>query len=339
MSEFDDAEIVSDVTLAASQECVAHALLEVSCNPHRLDIIVKESGLEKTKAGVLLKEFGLFFDQLTEWDRKARCIIVTSEDQELEICQARALRLVLQRRRCEVESARKRLKEDALREGQAIDFIAKKIKSLIIPIEDYLEKQEKFAENLAAERARIESERIEKERIEAEQRRLAEESAERERIRIENEQLKKEAIAREKLRQEELAAVQKKMAEERANAEAERKAIEDKARKEKIESEIKLAEEKAKADTIRKAAEVRAAAERSEAEKKLATERAKAKAEKEAADKKAEAERKNIEAKAAAERKKIEDEARAEIAKAKSEVEQMFTCPKCGYKFSKESKF
>jgi hypothetical protein len=62
-----------------------------------------------------------------------------------------------------LKKTRKDLKEQSLREGKAIDGMANIIKALIIPIEEHLEKQEKFAEIKAAERmAKRHAERIEK---------------------------------------------------------------------------------------------------------------------------------------------------------------------------------
>jgi hypothetical protein len=82
---------------------------------------------------------------------------------ERQITNARTTRLKLKNIRVEVEKTRKDLKEQSLREGKAIDGMANIIKALIIPIEEHLEKQEKFAEIKAAERmAKRHAERIEK---------------------------------------------------------------------------------------------------------------------------------------------------------------------------------
>ena len=73
---------------------------------------------------------------------------------------------------------------------------------MIVPIEEYLEKQEKFVE--LRDKAKAEVERIALEK-KIEEERIAKEKAEaeeRERIRVENEQLKKEAEAKEKELQE-----------------------------------------------------------------------------------------------------------------------------------------
>ncbi len=225
---------------------------------NQLQVIVKESNLDQTKAAFILEKFQDYFKIADEWAQKARTIVVTDASQKSDMQIARVGRLFLRDKRIAVENARKEIKEQALREGKAIDGIANVLKALIVPIEEYLDKQEHFVELKAAEEEaerrreverRMEEERIAKEKAEAE---------ERERIRQENERLRAEAIAREK-----------KMEIEREKAEAERRAIEDKARKEreaaeqaaKVERERQekiLAEQKAKADAEKKAAEEKA---------------------------------------------------------------------------------
>ena len=197
---------------------------------NQLEIIVKESGLEQTKAQVILTKFQDYFDLASKWEQKAKTILVTDEKQTSDMKMARIGRLELREKRLAIENTRKELKEQSLREGKAIDGIANVLKALIVPIEDYLEKQEKFVEIRLTERTeqlrleaekKIEEERIAKEKFEAE---------EREKMRLENEKLRKEA-------------------QEKAFAEAE------KIRK---ENAIKLEEERAKTEAIRKEAELQA---------------------------------------------------------------------------------
>ncbi|HYE75601.1 MAG TPA: hypothetical protein VEF04_19820, partial [Blastocatellia bacterium] len=170
---------------------------------NQLEIIVKESHLEQTKAQRILETFKNYFEIAAEWEKKAKSIVVTSVDQTAEMQMARAGRLFLREKRIAIEKVRKELKEQALREGKAIDGIANVLKGLIEPIEDYLDQQERFAQieqekKEAAIRAqierRMEEERMAKEKAEAE---------ERERIRLENERLKREAAEREKAAAEE----------------------------------------------------------------------------------------------------------------------------------------
>jgi hypothetical protein len=282
---------------------------------NQLAVIVKESNLEPTKAKFILDKFTEYFDMADEWIIKARAIVVTKPDQKAEMQMARTGRLFLREKRIAVEAARKELKEQALREGKAIDGIANVLKALIVPIEEYLERQEKFVE--IQEEAKRESMRLEIEkRIEDE--RIAKEKADAEALvkaNIENERLKAEAIEREKEAKAEREKQEAVLAKERAKAEADRK-----------EQEKKLAAERAKAEVERKAIEDMARAERDKREYALALERAKVEKEKEAAENKAKAEKEKERAKTEAERQ--EKERLAEILKAQIE------CPKCHHKFS-----
>ena len=223
---------------------------------NQLQVIVQESGLEPSKAKYILEKFQDYFEVASEWEKKAKALVVTNESQVTEMEMARTGRLFLREKRIAVENARKNLKEQSLREGKAIDGIANVLKALIVPIEEYLEKQEKFVE--IREEAKREAKRIEIEARMAEEERIAAEkaAAEQERLRVENEKLKAEAQKKENALMEErkkqeaiLAAERKKQTDilnvERAKAEKE---IREVARKAKIESDKqakKLAEERA----------------------------------------------------------------------------------------------
>ena len=275
---------------------------------NQLQVIVKESGLEPSKGKFILETFTGYFDMAAEWEAKARAIVVTKETQTAEMAMAREGRLFLKEQRIFVENTRKKLKEQSLRESKAIDGIANVLKALIVPIEEYFERQERFVEiqkekkeeamRLEIEK-RMEEERIAKEKADAEAL---------EKARIENEKLRAEAAKREKKLQAERKAHETKMAEERAKAAAERQA-----------QEKKLAAERAKAEAEKQAVEAEARAEREKREKTLANERARDKRLKELADEKASA-------KLEAERK--EKERLAEILK------NTITCPECGHKFT-----
>ncbi len=246
---------------------------------NQLQIIVKESGLEQTKASYILEHFQGYFEIADEWAKKAAVIKVTDASQKAEMEMARAGRKFLQQKRIDVEKARKALKEQALREGKAIDGIANVLKALIVPIEEYLDKQEHFveikeAEEKAKKQAEIER-RMEEERIAKEKAEHEASLAEQKRIREENERLRNEAIER-----------QKQMEAEREKAEAEKRLIEEKARKEREEAELKakrerekqarlLAEQKTKAEAEKKALEAQAKKERELAERALVEEKAK----------------------------------------------------------------
>jgi hypothetical protein len=220
---------------------------------NKLDMIVRDSGLDiqSPKAKALLDQFADYFDIAADWEKKAKILVVTDAGQTAEMKMAREGRLFLREKRIAIERTRKELKEQALCEGKAIDGMANILKALIVPIEEYLEKQEKFVEIKAAEYAaqlkadaetKADADRIAKEKAEA---------GEREQIRLENERLKKEAAEREKeiAAAEQKAVAEKKKADavlaaEKAKAETERKRIDAEREKERQ----KAADEKAKAE-------------------------------------------------------------------------------------------
>lgn len=264
---------------------------------NQLQVIVRDSGLEKTKADIILTKFQDYFTMASEWEAKARTIVVTDEKQTDSMKLARTGRLLLRERRIEIENTRKQLKEQSLREGKAIDGIANVLKALIVPVEEYLEKQEKFIEfrdAAIAEQKRLE---VERKLADEEQKRLQAEQAERERIKAENARLQAELLAQRR--------------------EAEKKEAADRA---------KLAEERAKL-----------AAERAEADRKLAVERAKSEAALRAEREKAEASRREAEHKAEIERKAAQERDRAATAERERLAEILrntVTCPHCQKQFN-----
>lgn len=130
---------------------------------NNLELVIKDSGLQQhDKIQMLLSQFGQDFQEAKEKANEAKNIVVTSIDQKQEMANAKKKRLELRDIRIRVEDTRKELKEDSLREGRAIDGVANLIKALIIPVEEHLEKQEKFAEVLEEKRlSDLVAERIE----------------------------------------------------------------------------------------------------------------------------------------------------------------------------------
>lgn len=108
--------------------------------------VINQSGLEKTKSDILLENFENFYEIASEWQAKANQIIVNDVSNVAEMKLAREGRLFLKDKRVSIEKTRKQLKESSLREGQAIDSIAKMLTNLIVPIEENLELKEKFKE-------------------------------------------------------------------------------------------------------------------------------------------------------------------------------------------------
>ena len=265
-----------------------------------LAVLANEYGLSTTKARLLVDNFADVFKLADEWERKARDIAVKDEGDTHMMAAARELRLEIKNRRVEVEKKRKELKEDALREGKAIDGIANVIKGVIVPIEKYLDEQEHYVDikrQAEEEERRRKAEELlrQQEAEEAERQRIAAEEQ-----RKENERLKAEAEERERKAAEERAAHEAAMEKERQEREAERVAA-------AAEAEAKA---KAAAAKARREAECKAEAERKERENQIAKERAEA------------------EAKAKAEREEAGRLHQEELRKA-----AMVTCPKCGETF------
>lgn len=290
-------------------------------------------GLEPITEKSLKEAFATYFEQAETWRAKALAIQVSSADDKTAMAAAREARLELKGIRVAAEKARKRLKEDSLRKGRAIDGIYNMLEFAIKPLEEHLESQEKYALRLEMERmeklrqdrlAQLEGldhtpavdlgqltedqwrgmlqdakdlHELKKERErKAEEERIAREKAEaeeRERIRLENERLKVELAAQEENARMERLREQALREVERQKAEAERA---------KLEAERLAAEEVARKE--REAAEAKARAEREAREKAEAEARALREAEEQR--QRAEAERQAAEARAAKERARRE---------------------------------
>lgn len=109
----------------------------------------------------LQEGFAEFFTKAELWRQKAVAIKVTDASQKGEMKLARTVRLELKNIRVDAEKQRKALKEDSLRYGKAIDGVNNILLAAIVPLENYLEEQEKYGERLEAERvAKLREERL-----------------------------------------------------------------------------------------------------------------------------------------------------------------------------------
>lgn len=236
---------------------------------NELQKVIEKSGLQGNKAEDLIIDFQNYVDIAAEWKAKADTIVVTDCSQKKEMELAREGRLILKEKRIAIEKRRKELKEDALREGQAIDGIAKFLKGLIEPIELYLEEQEKFVEiqqEAARRKAKFEADqKAEAERLEAEKK-ATEESK---RIREENERLRKEAQARRKEQEEREKAFQKERDEAAAKLRAEEAKAQEATRKNK-EAQDRIKRDKEDAARRINETEARAAEDRRLHEEEMA---------------------------------------------------------------------
>ena len=201
---------------------------------NELAVIIKETGLEPTLAKEFIINFEEHFRMASEWAKKATKIIVTDASQQVLMQEARIARLFLREKRLEIEKFRVSRKEYFLKGGRAIDKVANFLKDTIIPIEEHLDRQEHFVENMKkAEEARVLAEFHAKQEAEikakeeADRQALANLNAEREKQRKELDEVRRQADA--------------KIAEERAKAK-------------KAEDELRIkreAEAKAEADRIK----------------------------------------------------------------------------------------
>ena len=167
---------------------------EVVVSQNALTALIEKSGLSQDQKNLMTIKFGEAFDIAKQWEEKAATIEVTDASQTDLMQQARDGRLFLSKKRIAVEKTRKEMKESSLREGQAIDLIARTLTGLIKPIEDHLEQQERFVElreaEEAIERAKKAEALLKEQEAAAEKIRHEKEKEERERIQKENEELR-----------------------------------------------------------------------------------------------------------------------------------------------------
>lgn len=261
------------------------------------EIVPASAGLPEPQRESLQLSFASYFQRAEALKAKAATI---SDPKE-----ARAARLEFKKVRTEAEATRKKLKEDSLRMGKAIDGANNILLALIVPLEEQMEGIEKAAER--AEAARIaalvadrteqlqsvgamvpanlavltddqfdailrdamELQRIKREREEREEaERQAKAEAERlERIRIEEEnaRLKEAAIEAARLAKIEADRIAAERAEEQRKAKAEAERLAAIAAKERAEAEAEKQRLKAEADKIRAEKEALEAKARAEA--------------------------------------------------------------------------
>lgn len=112
-----------------------------------LQIVLDEYPVQDGKQ--IYTTFAPFFQEARGLLDQARTVKVESEDQVDEMERASEIRKSLKRIRVDADKARATLKEDSLMRGRAIDGMFNFIKNEIVPVERYLEQQEKYAELLA----------------------------------------------------------------------------------------------------------------------------------------------------------------------------------------------
>jgi hypothetical protein len=122
--------------------------------------IIEGSKLPANLATALVTTFVPFAEKAAALMLEADAISVTDATQVREIKEARRIRLELKNIRVEADKSRKTLKEDALRQTQAIDAVNRNLEERIKPVEAKLQGFEDFAERAEAARvAKLKAER------------------------------------------------------------------------------------------------------------------------------------------------------------------------------------
>lgn len=104
------------------------------------------NGLEISTREAIQKAFLPFAEQFAEWKEKAKEIVVTDISETDKMKAAGEARKAIKKIRTGADAVRKSLKEDSLKYGKAVQEVYNKIESEATPIEEHLEKQEKFKE-------------------------------------------------------------------------------------------------------------------------------------------------------------------------------------------------
>lgn len=130
---------------------------------NKLQVILNEQGIAETDVAKLVEAFGGPFEEAGTVLATYKNIVVSKEEDVAGMQKAREARLLLKKARTTVENSRKSLKADIVKQGRAIDSVARFVKEEIEPAEHYLQLQEDFAKIAAEGRVlKLKNERIEK---------------------------------------------------------------------------------------------------------------------------------------------------------------------------------
>ena len=111
-----------------------------------LIVALEKSNLDEQKSVALKEKFNPVFQIVEEWKQKSAALIITDVSQKPEIAMAKEAYKSIKNIRIDIEKTRKSLKEESLKEGKAIDEIAKLLTGLVAPLEEDLEQKAKFVE-------------------------------------------------------------------------------------------------------------------------------------------------------------------------------------------------
>ena len=107
---------------------------------------IEKYQLEPETEKTLTELYQPYLVQAQEWETAAKLIVVYNATDVHLMKDARTMRLKLKEIRNNVEKTRKKLKEDIVKNGKAIDGVSNFLKGLIEPIEAHLQAQEDFVE-------------------------------------------------------------------------------------------------------------------------------------------------------------------------------------------------
>lgn len=113
-----------------------------------------------------LKKFDIADAVISQMGKDYMVLTVSGLDDKEGYKSVKEARLTVKSHRVEVERRRKELKEDSLRFGRAIDAEAKRITSMLEPIETYLQSQQDIIDK-EKERVKLEAECIAKEKLQS----------------------------------------------------------------------------------------------------------------------------------------------------------------------------
>lgn len=111
---------------------------------NELQVILKDQGVETNSAKQLLDAFGAPFEEAGKILSNYQEIKVTGPKDTAAMAEAHDKRLALKKVRTTVENKRKELKADIVKSGKVIDSVARFVKEVIAPAEEYLQSQEDF---------------------------------------------------------------------------------------------------------------------------------------------------------------------------------------------------
>lgn len=127
-----------------SEQASAVQILDPEVVGQAIVKVEQTTGIIPSEAEVLKSEFRPFYNEIAAICETAATITDPTDKAQRKL--AKSTRLALKSVRCNIESLRKRLKEDSLKRGKAIDGYANVMRYAIEPVEERMEAIEKHVE-------------------------------------------------------------------------------------------------------------------------------------------------------------------------------------------------